>query len=144
MLGYNPDDAIYTVDDLLQYDNQDHVSSIKLHVHTSEDVEKERSSIAQLQQVQGTMKLHEKYFQMKEHEVYGTVKNESVGESRKVLLTTQRVTKNQRSTSAKLLNERTDDDSDQEEEDSDSCIFSFSFSASSDYCSIKLLHFGFK
>ena len=81
ILVYNPDGAVYTVDDLLQCDLQDHVPSIKLHVHTSEDVEKERSSILHLQQVQETMKLHEIYFQIKEHEVYVTVKNESVGES---------------------------------------------------------------
>lgn len=41
ILIYNPDDAIYTVDDLLQCDLHIHVPSIKSQIHTSEDFEKE-------------------------------------------------------------------------------------------------------
>ena len=115
ILSYNPDSAIYSVQDLLFHKLQDHVPSVRLYAYTEKEIKDFESSLPLVQPIKGMMKIHEVYFQFEEQKITVTIKDDSIGKSCKImLLSCQRVAK-LKSFQDILTNENSDDDDDEDE-----------------------------
>ena len=92
ILSYNQDSTIYSVQDLLLNKLENYVSSARFHVYIEKKIEDFGSSLVEL--IKGIMKIREVPFQFEEQKITALVKDESMGNSRKVmLLVCQRVAK---------------------------------------------------
>ena len=59
ILAFNPDDPIYTVDQLLQKDFSDHLPNVSIVVYSEHHVEEVEQSIPDVKPIAGTMKIHD-------------------------------------------------------------------------------------
>ena len=131
ILSYNQDSAIYSVQDLLLNKLENYVSSARFHVYIEKKIEDFGSSLVEL--IKGIMKIREVSFQFEEQKITALVKDESMGNSRKVmLLVCQRVAK-LKSFQDILTDKSSHDGEDKTEETEESYCILFYFLTSKEY-----------
>ena len=117
ILSFNPDNPVYTVNDLLQRDLQESVPSILLNVYTEEQVQQLKSSLPIIEEVKDISKAHEIYFSFQDGSLVTEMKETSLGCARKIKISA--TTKNK---AVKTLSKASVPES--SEESDNNCIFS--------------------
>ena len=141
ILSYNPDSAIYSVQDLLFHKLQDHVPSVRLYAYTEKEIKDFESSLPLVQPIKGMMKIHEVHFQFEEQKITVTVKDDSIGKSRKIMLLSCQGVAKLKSFQGILTNENSDDDEDETEETEESYGILFYILTSKEYFAKLVKHF---
>lgn len=89
--SFNPDNPVYSVNDLLIRNLQESVPSIRLSLYTVNDIKSVKSSLPVIDEVKNIMKAHEIFFTFKNGELITEIKDTSMGKAREIKITSTKM-----------------------------------------------------